>query len=682
MAENSLSRTDRSPMFPTWMLHFGAFAGYVVLALVYTHPLILRFSTHFLGAHGDNEHTIWNMWYFSHALRELGTNPLWTDLQYWPYGANLILPHYTLSADIIAYYLMPFWGLVTTYNFLFFFTFVFAGYGVFLLAYETGCTAIAAFVAGSTYAFSPYMVWTLEHGGGLDASSISVLPFFLLAFWRSIQGGRLRDIFFAAVTLTCVWSLHYYDFIFCVLLIAVFFLWEQRPLTLKFTSRPPAPPRESSARFLGLCLLAAGIWVVLSIHAGQKEFHGRGSFWQLLAYTTPYLVFWGLAGLWLLRRHSIGPKWNGAAFQFRAAYPYAGILCLWVLLNLPLVVSCALMIASGDYGSVPHAWRSGGNPTELTSLFLPQDYHPLWGAWIRAHLCPEVPGLGLGLIAGVLWLWRHRSENRRTSLWFTGLVFSLLMSLGPWLKLFGTHTYLPLPFFFLHLLPVLDNIQNGHRFILFIRLFSSILFADFLGQAQHRVPKRLAPWLPALAFILIAFEFAPGKRSMFQIQTTPLIRRLGDLPEGGVLTVPFGANFDGIAGGFMGRMLLDTSQQMIHKKPIVGGSFCRVARRVYNVMHANPFLQALIAAQSGGMPADCLLDASAVARHLDHLRVRYVLVDRASIPAALGRAIHRWPVRPIDGEGTRQLYSFGERGRRSATSSLPARGPGTFRIPP
>jgi hypothetical protein len=67
---------------------------YLILTLVLTYPLATHFTTHVPGSDtwAYDEYTfIWNIWYFKHAAVDLLSNPLHTDLIYYPLGIDLIL---------------------------------------------------------------------------------------------------------------------------------------------------------------------------------------------------------------------------------------------------------------------------------------------------------------------------------------------------------------------------------------------------------------------------------------------------------------------------------------------------------------------------------------------------------------------------------------------------------------
>lgn len=654
----------RGSLFSSLPRHAAALAGYLAIALVYTYPVVFRFTTHCIGRVSDTSLWLWNLWHFRYALTVLHTNPLWTELQYWPYGANLLLHSYGMFYGAMAYFLQIGFNLVATYNILMLMNLVLGAYGVFFIAREWGATWGVAFVSGAAYAFSPFSTFTLDGGVGLEFMSLPVLPFFAWTMARVIRSGKLLDAALAGLALTWVWSCNYYYFIFCMLLVPFFFLALKKPLHFRLARRADFPGLKPAAWAVDLLLAADVLWLAYSLRAGQVEFHGKGSVRELLLYVAPYLAFWGLLFCRLALRHALAVSVNKEAFSRRALFPFVAPIGCWALMNLPMIMTVLRILGSGDSASPPSSWRGGGNPTDVAMLLMPNSLHPLWGKWVSwlRNGAPDLPCGYLGWLpaAGVFWLWRNRRPGDGLALWFAGAACGIIITLGPWLKIFGVHTYLPLPFYFLHLLPVFNNIQTGYRFNVFTLFFFSLLFAAFQTQVKSRLPQRLAFWVAPFCFCWLAFEFSHRGLSVYFPEVPGLFQRLGQRPEGAVLPIPVGAIFDclGPNAHVGGGPWMLWHQQTVHHKPYVGGSLGRVSKQVYRQMHDDPFLQAVVSAQTGGSPPALLKDSAWVMRYLRQMRLRYVVVNTSLTPEPLQAAVRRWPLRLIDKDGPLILYSF------------------------
>ncbi|OGR90361.1 MAG: hypothetical protein A2V88_18195 [Elusimicrobia bacterium RBG_16_66_12] len=635
------------------------------MAIATTYPLARRFSTHFPGAQTP-EFSIntWNMWHFRYALSAPGSNPLWTDHQYWPYGANLVLTHYTLFNDVAGAFLGRFLGFEATYNLLFLLSIALSGYGVYLISRDHDVEHLIAFVSGALFACSPVLMAHVFGLRGAEYTNFFAVPFFVWALSRTIRERRTVDAVLAALFLTITWCTNYYYFLSCLLLIPLFFFSLRKPLTVRMVRRAENGPSRLLRRTLEATLVLLAGWVISSVLAGQIAFHGTGSFRSLIAYVAPYLAFWAAAALYLALLFRPSLRWNADAFRLGSIAPYAVVLTFWGTLNLPMILSTLYFMNSGDYGAPPDRWRGGGNPVDLASLFLPQYSKTIWGERLASALhcvfpAPASPALGLIPLLCVLWLWRRRPDDERVDCWYGGLFFFLILMLGPWLKILGVNTYLPLPFYFLHLLPVFSNMPNGIYFNLMASLFLSLLFGISLRTIKSGASRRLAAWIPAIAFCAVAIESAHVAIPTFKMDFPPLIHRLRDRPDGAVLMLPASGYFhmirytDHVGTSFMDNL----SAQIVHHKPYVGGNMGRVARRVFDHMSADPFFQDILSAQSGSTPSFRLKDRRLIGRYLKDTRIRYVLVETRETPPALKRALQDWPLRLEDREGNLELYA-------------------------
>lgn len=636
--------------------HTTVLVGYTALAILYTMPLIRHWDAAYPGAYGEVLPSLWNLWHFRYSVDVLHANPLWTDLQYWPYGANLLLQHLMPFNSAVAYFLIPVLGLMPTYNLFFLTSFILAGWGIYLLLTDWGVRPLPAFAAGIFFAFSPVQAAYLEGGRGLEFTSLHALVFFVWALCRAIRFGSLRDAFFAALALTWVWSYNYYYFLSCLLLIPFFWLALAKPLFLNFVRRKVQAPWAVWGLNLGLLFALA--LMLASMAQGQMEFHGRGSPRELLTYVAPYLVFWAvlICRLWL----SWGPdlRLNSSALRWEALAPYAGVSLCWVAMNWPLIWALVFFMASGDYSAPSNRWRGGGSPTDVGFALFPNCYNPwIWSVWQKIGGVRECV-FGWVAIATSLWFWLRKPNDRWVSLWFAGFAAFFVLMLGPSLKIFGWHLYLPLPFYFLRLLPVFSNITAGHYFNVMTSLFLALL----LGHALHVLSSRR---LVLAVTVLLGLECYRGSNKLFAIEMPAIVERLRERPDGAILHVPVSVSFHLIVpNGTIGKEFLNSfAAQVVHQKPhVAGGSMGRVARRTYDQYMADPYFRAILAAQDGGAPEGRLADPAAMGRYFRDWRFRYVLANEAQLPAALKKAMKRWPMREIDREGELLLYEIGKDG--------------------
>ncbi len=186
----------------TWLGELGAVAGlYAALALVATWPLALHFSDHvpawqWWGSrkiHPESLLNLWNLWWFRHALIELGQDPFRCQFLLHPFGVNLW--HHTLAPlhGLVALPLLAFLSLAAAQNSLLLLGLIAAGVCTFALARQLGLERAGARLAGAIYAFSP-VAFAHLYAGHFELMATYWLPAMLLVWLRlaSEPAARLR----------------------------------------------------------------------------------------------------------------------------------------------------------------------------------------------------------------------------------------------------------------------------------------------------------------------------------------------------------------------------------------------------------------------------------------------------------------------------------------------------------
>ncbi len=172
---------------------------YLVLALILWWPLPAHLATHVPGSEtwAFDEYTfVWNLWWFRHALLDLGVNPLHSDYIFYPLGIDLVLYTYNILNAAIALPLLDWLGPVLTSNLLLIGMTVLSGWGTWLLVrwllWRTLRTRgpraeLAAWGAGALYAFGAYRA-IYAAVGHYDMVSTGFIPLFVLFFLKGFWG--------------------------------------------------------------------------------------------------------------------------------------------------------------------------------------------------------------------------------------------------------------------------------------------------------------------------------------------------------------------------------------------------------------------------------------------------------------------------------------------------------------
>jgi len=201
---------------------------YLLFTSIFTFPLFLRISTStpLADGSGDQFQSMWLFWWFKTALLKLHTNPLYTNFIYHPQGSSLIY-HLSIFLSLLA---LPFQYLfgtpgnsIISHNLILIFTFVFSGFGVYLLTKYLVKDSVTAFICGLLFAFCPYRLWHLNH---LNLLGTEWIPFYILYLFKSVDKKSLKNFFWAGLffILSFLSSLTYGFFLVLFSLFYLFYL--------------------------------------------------------------------------------------------------------------------------------------------------------------------------------------------------------------------------------------------------------------------------------------------------------------------------------------------------------------------------------------------------------------------------------------------------------------------------
>lgn len=102
---------------------------------------------------------LWGLWWTNHSVLQ-GLNPYWTDFLFYPMGTSLAFHAYPLTYGLVS---IPFQqgiegvsGIVVALNSIILLSFVFSGFGAYLLASHVTGSRPGGWIAGVIYAFMPF----------------------------------------------------------------------------------------------------------------------------------------------------------------------------------------------------------------------------------------------------------------------------------------------------------------------------------------------------------------------------------------------------------------------------------------------------------------------------------------------------------------------------------------------
>ena len=400
---------------------------YLALTLGLTYPLITNFSTHVPGTNVDEYTFLWNIWWFKHALFDLGIDPFTTTVTFYPLGASLAFYTLAILNDVVALPLMATFGIVTASNLVVVLSFTLSGYGAYLLVRyllaEAGTTGgvgtAAAFLGGVVYAFpaSRFIYASLGHYNIVSAEWI---PFYALFFLKMLRDLRLERS------------------------------------TVPASDGSRLSPSSRDAILAGLCLCAS-----------------------LLTELTYGVFLLLLSLLWL----AFTPR---GLLMSRAFLRRAAMLVLAMVIPFsPMLYFLVRELRQGQGFNFPGWGYADVLSADLVGLFTPTRLHPLWGHAAAPKLAQftDVNTLFVGYGVTVLALIAAVVYRRRLAVWITGALSFAILALGPVLHINGQFLFdldgltvtVPLPYAVFHYLPLINMNRVPNRFSVPLSLCLAVL---------------------------------------------------------------------------------------------------------------------------------------------------------------------------------------------------------------
>lgn len=446
-------------------------AFFVAAAVALTYPFVF----HLGDAVRDPGDPLLNTWILAWDAHALATDPLhlFQANIFYPFPGSLTFSETLIGGAIFAAPLIWLTGNpVLAHNVLSFASFVLCGLGAYTLTYHLTRHRGGALLAGILFAYCPYRFDQFSH---LQLLLIQWLPFALLFLHRGFASGRMRDfagfgLFFTLQAL----SSFYYAF-FTAIAVGTF-------LTFELLTRP-ASRRPAILVRLGAALLTSGLFVLpfgLPYFESQKLFgfeRGLDEVIDLSASFQDYLAAPpGNAIYGALTRPFTSPtKWPAEHFIF------PGLIG-------PILLLVGLI-----------AWR---RPVAPKGQLLDEE---------RTLENIRRPLVEIEVSA--------TREQIRYLLLF-GLAF--VLSLGPFLRVLGHLTRVPLPYLFLYrVVPGFTALRAPVRFDVIVMLSLAVLAGYGLARVDavaRRYQGVLSRVLVSGAVVGSALEFSSVPVAMSPIQ--------------------------------------------------------------------------------------------------------------------------------------------------------------------
>lgn len=501
---------------PGWVK--GSLVGiyFVLLAILFTYPLITMMSTRIIGQPGDNIYYAWVIGWVKKAIFDLQVNPLNVWFLNYPEGWNLA---YTEIAPVQVLIALPFALLVNPlfgYNFSMLSTYVLAGVFMFLWTKSlTGKTGVAL-IAGTAFATLPFHQAHFL-AGHLNIAGIQWFPLYFWGLFEIIKSEPVKQrvkfslIAGAALGLIGLTSMYYlYMTALVTLVILVINLFFVRKRVFKWQY-------WSSFLWMGLLtlpLIALALWPFLALE-NQVSMPARDiSVARMLAASASPLDY-----ILPSTDHFAVGSWVNQHFNRQ----------MWIENTLYM-------------GFIPLIFAViGGIALKKTNKRL---IHLILSAILFAWIL----SLGLDLFL----------DGERLQIQMPGFLANLFNR---------TEAYIPLPGLLLYkYLPFYDRMRSFARFGVFVMLFVQVLMAFGLSFTWENIRSQAGrAVLTFLLLLAVVAEFYPGIYDRtFSAEDRPVDAWLAQQDDAGaVIQFPF----DQVENQDLVYATLTNG------KPFVGGAF-------------------------------------------------------------------------------------------------------------
>lgn len=604
------------------------------------------------GLHsGDNVAALWNTWWFAHAAGR--AQPVyWTGMLFAPAGTQLSLHTHATTHSVLAWPLAAAGATIAAHNLAILAGLTLNGLAVWLLAYRLTGDWLASVAAGLIFSCSAFV--QIHALGHVNLVHAWVLPVFALSLLRLSSGAAAGALGCGAAAALVAYT-DYYFAIYAGILAAAW--WVRATVSVEFQRRPSWSSRLRLA-LLGLLALDAAVIATIAVTGGTALDLGVTRV-SIRGIRNPLTVFWFLLALWLVARHpfraSLRRREPGASPPRRAALT---ALATAALLTAPLWIALARVVAAGDYATQDVLWRSSPPGGDVATMLLGHPRHLLWGGVVAG----VYERLGIDLMEQSLWLGivplavivaRRRAwiDSGDARFWLAIALVFLVLSMGPFLRVAGVDTGLPLPQALLRYVPVFSNARIPGRAAVMVQLAVAVLFALAMAGVSWR--------RPATAAIAVAFvvETLPARLPADHVPQADAVDAAltRATAAGAVAELPLGLR-DGFGevGQLDHRAL---AHQLWHQRPLVGGFVARLPERVERLQLGSPAIAALVEVSTPDHPVP-VLSAGAAAQAAAS-GIAFVVVNRDTFvsPRLPSAQLEAAGFHLVARDGPRELYA-------------------------
>lgn len=589
-----------------WKTIILATAGYILLTLVVTYPLVSHLNTHFIGE-GEFGLFAWNLWWVEKTVTEKDASIFHTNYLYHPTGASLALRELSLANGLAGALLQGFVSLNTAYNILIILSFVLSGLGMFLLArYVTGSNT-PSYLAGMLYAFSLYRLVEVSTGH-LNLAATQWIPFHTLYLIKSHREGGRKNIISAGIFLALT-SLTSWQYMGMAILFTI--LYAAYNLTLPQTRGKKGIMNIAYATILGLGATTPFLLPLLRELATGD--YMKYSFTTFLGTSRNYSIdlasiFFSPVKLGLLEGVTgrIFPVGYTILFFILYFIHSEGKIGAWFR-------QTCNKIQKTTKGLLPLTLAS----TIFYALIIYYGMNKFYGGKISCYIQVFI------LITATIIL-LALAKARRISFWLLASAAYYIFSMGPTVNLFGETCEYPLPYILFYFMPGWSMFRAPYRFLAYFTLAAAIVFAKGLQRFCAKTPKKKL--VLGVVFALILLEHGLNTYPLTDARIPEAYEVINsEQGDYAILEVPVPPVIRNDAGGREVYSLPAIAYyQTIHGKKIIGGYIERNPPEALEFIDTTaPFCQ-LRKPFRGEEKTQC--NGEARARQLAEYNIRFIIV--------------------------------------------------------
>ena len=201
--------------------HLSIIGIFLILTAILTFPVILDFGNNAAGdGCYDKCHMMWRFWW-SEFSNENNLDFTHTNYQFYPDGVNVSgnIAHFTTGLSSL---LLNSFGYTVTWNTIWILSFIFGGYGAYLLSNHFTKNFYSSLIAGIIFTFGTYHMAHANSHIGL--SMIVWIPIFILFLFKILNKDSLFYPVIGGILFFLVSFTHLYYSVFITIFSIIFFI--------------------------------------------------------------------------------------------------------------------------------------------------------------------------------------------------------------------------------------------------------------------------------------------------------------------------------------------------------------------------------------------------------------------------------------------------------------------------